>query len=102
MSGEPITRQGVWRIVKEYAVIANIGKDINLKYPLTFFCSAFITKQGRNAKVVQELLGNQVMTYIDMFYDIINNEKINNIYEKLIARAWYYKRKGFHKSLFFL
>ena len=86
MSGEPITRQGVWRIVKEYAVIANIGKDINLNTFRHSF-AVHLLQNGANAKVVQELLGNQVMTYIDMYYDIINNEKINNIYRKAHPRA---------------
>ncbi|WP_346975304.1 site-specific tyrosine recombinase [Clostridium perfringens] len=86
MSGEPITRQGVWRIVKEYAVIANIGKDINLNTFRHSF-AVHLLQNGANAKVVQELLGNQVMTYIDMYYDIVNNEKINNIYRKAHPRA---------------
>lgn len=86
MSGEPITRQGVWRIVKEYSVIANIDKDINLNTFRHSF-AVHLLQNGANAKVVQELLGNQVMTYIDMYYEIINNEKINNIYRKAHPRA---------------
>ena len=86
MSGEPITRQGVWRIVKEYSSIANIDKDINLNTFRHSF-AVHLLQNGANAKVVQELLGNQVMTYIDMYYEIINNEKINNIYKKAHPRA---------------
>lgn len=86
MSGEPITRQGVWRIVKEYSVIANIDKDINLNTFRHSF-AVHLLQNGANAKVVQELLGNQVMTYIDMYYEIINSEKINNIYRKAHPRA---------------
>lgn len=86
MSGDPITRQGVWRIVKEYSVIANIDKDINLNTFRHSF-AVHLLQNGANAKVVQELLGNQVMTYIDMYYEIINNEKINNIYRKAHPRA---------------
>ncbi|MPQ42744.1 site-specific tyrosine recombinase [Clostridium tarantellae] len=86
MSGEPITRQGVWRIVKEYSVIASIDKDINLNTFRHSF-AVHLLQNGANAKVVQELLGNQVMTYIDMYYEIINSEKINNIYRKAHPRA---------------
>ncbi|MGL5615613.1 MAG: site-specific tyrosine recombinase [Sarcina sp.] len=86
MSGDPITRQGVWRIVKEYSVIANINKDINLNTFRHSF-AVHLLQNGANAKVVQELLGNQVMTYIDMYYEIINNEKINSIYKKAHPRA---------------
>ena len=85
-SGDPITRQGVWRIVKEYSVIANINKDINLNTFRHSF-AVHLLQNGANAKVVQELLGNQVMTYIDMYYEIINNEKINSIYKKAHPRA---------------
>ncbi|MGL4761508.1 MAG: site-specific tyrosine recombinase [Sarcina sp.] len=86
MSGDPITRQGVWRIVKEYSVLANINKDINLNTFRHSF-AVHLLQNGANAKVVQELLGNQVMTYIDMYYEIINNEKINSIYKKAHPRA---------------
>ena len=86
MSGDPITRQGVWRIVKEYSVLANINKDINLNTFRHSF-AVHLLQNGANAKVVQELLGNQVMTYIDMYYEIINNEKINTIYKKAHPRA---------------
>lgn len=86
MSGDPITRQGVWRIVKEYSVIANINKDINLNTFRHSF-AVHLLQNGANAKVVQELLGNQVMTYIDMYYEIINNEKVNSIYKKAHPRA---------------
>ncbi len=61
-----------------------------------------LLQNGANAKVVQELLGNQVMTYIDMYYDIINNEKINNIYRKAHPKSIIYKKKAFIKVFFFL
>ncbi len=86
MNGDPITRQGVWMIVKECSASAGIKKEVNLNTFRHSF-AVHLLQNGANAKVVQELLGNQVMTYIDIYYDIINKEKINSIYKKTHPRA---------------
>lgn len=86
MNGDPITRQGVWMIVKECSASAGIKKDINLNTFRHSF-AVHLLQNGANAKVVQELLGNQVMTYIDIYYEIINKEKINSIYKNTHPRA---------------
>lgn len=86
MNGDPITRQGVWMIVKECSASAGIQKEVNLNTFRHSF-AVHLLQNGANAKVVQELLGNQVMTYIDIYYDIINKEKINSIYKKTHPRA---------------
>ena len=86
LNGNQLTRQGVWRIVKEYSHKAGINKDVNLN---TFRHSfeVHLLQNGANVRAVQKLLGNQVLTYMDTYYEIINNDKINLVYKNTHPRA---------------
>ena len=86
LSGNKLTRQGVWGIVKEYSKKAGIDKDISLNTFRHSF-AVHLLQNGANARVVQKLLGNQVMTYMDTYYEIINNDKINYTYIHTHPRA---------------
>ena len=82
LNGNQLTRQGVWRIVKEYSHKAGINKDVNLN---SF--AVHLLQNGANVRAVQKLLGNQVLTYMDTYYEIINNDKINLVYKNSHPRA---------------
>ena len=72
LNGNQLTRQGVWRIVKEYSHKAGIKKDVNLNTFRHSF-AVHLLQNGANVRAVQKLLGNQVLTYMDTYYEIINN-----------------------------
>jgi integrase/recombinase XerD len=86
LNGNKLTRQGIWRIVKEYARQASIDKDVNLNTFRHSF-AVHLLQNGANVRAVQKLLGNQVLTYKDTYYEIINNDKINYIYMHTHPRA---------------
>ena len=86
LNGQKLTRQGIWRIVKEYAHKAGIKKDVNLNTFRHSF-AVHMLQNGANVRAVQKLLGNQVLTYMDTYYEIINNDKINVIYKNTHPRA---------------
>ena len=86
LNGQKLTRQGIWRIVKEYSHKAGIKKDVNLNTFRHSF-AVHMLKNGANVRAVQKLLGNQVLTYMDTYYEIINNDKINVIYKNTHPRA---------------
>lgn len=86
LNGNKLTRQGIWRIVKEYARQACIDKDVNLNTFRHSF-AVHLLQNGANVRAVQKLLGNQVLTYMDTYYEIINNDKINYIYMHTHPRA---------------
>lgn len=86
LNGNQLTRQGVWRIVKEYAHRAGIKKDVNLNTFRHSF-AVHLLQNGANVRAVQKLLGNQVLTYMDTYYEIINNDKINIVYKNSHPRA---------------
>ena len=86
LNGNQLTRQGVWRIVKEYSHKAGINKDVNLNTFRHSF-AVHLLQNGANVRAVQKLLGNQVLTYMDTYYEIINSDKINLIYRNTHPRA---------------
>ena len=86
LNGNQLTRQGVWRIVKEYSNKAGIKKDVNLNTFRHSF-AVHLLENGANVRAVQKLLGNQVLTYMDTYYEIINNDKINIVYKNSHPRA---------------
>ena len=86
LNGQKLTRQGIWRIVKEYSHKAGINKDVNLNTFRHSF-AVHLLQNGANVRAVQKLLGNQVLTYMDTYYEIINNDKINLVYKNSHPRA---------------
>ena len=86
LNGNQLTRQGVWRIVQEYSHKAGINKDVNLNTFRHSF-AVHLLQNGANLRAVQKLLGNQVLTYMDTYYEIINNDKINLVYKNSHPRA---------------
>ena len=86
LNGNQLTRQGVWRIVKEYSHKAGINKDVNLNTFRHSF-AVHLLQNGANVRAVQKLLVNQVLTYMDTYYEIINNDKINLVYKNTHPRA---------------
>ena len=86
LNGHKLTRQGIWRIVKEYSHRAGIDKDVNLNTFRHSF-AVHMLQNGANVRAVQKLLGNQVLTYMDTYYEIINSDKINLIYRNSHPRA---------------
>lgn len=47
LNGNKLTRQGIWRIVKEYSRKAGIDKDVNLKHFQTFICCSSSSKWSK-------------------------------------------------------
>ena len=86
LNGNQLTRQGVWRIVKEYSHKAGIKKEVIL-ITIRLSFAVHLLQYGANVRAVQKLLGNQVLTYMDTYYEIINNDKINIVYKNSHPRA---------------
>ena len=86
LSGNKLTRQGIWRIVKEYVQISDIDKDVNLNTFRHSF-AVHLLQNGADARTVQKLLGNQVMTYMDSYYEAIKSENVDSVYMHAHPRA---------------
>lgn len=84
--GNKITRQGFWKIVKNYAKEAGINKDINL-YTFRHSFAVHLLQNGADIKSVQELLGHVDMTATQIYYSITKKNKLIEVYKNAHPRA---------------
>ncbi|WP_160678795.1 tyrosine-type recombinase/integrase [Clostridium sp. C8-1-8] len=86
LNGKGLTRQGIWRIVKEYSEKANIEKDINLN-TLRHSFAIHLLENGAHPKTVQQLMGTHVMNYMDLYFEYVSKDKVNISYNNFHPRA---------------
>jgi len=83
--GTGISRQSVWKIVKKYAVLANISKNVK-PHTLRHSFATHLLESGLDLRIVQELLGHKSLATTEI-YTHLNKRYIKKIYEKYHPRA---------------
>ena len=84
--GDKMTRQGFWKIIKEYAKDTNIKKTIN-SYTLRHSFAVHLLQNGADIASVQELLGHNSMSTTQIYCNISKKSKIAEIYKNAHPRA---------------
>ncbi len=85
-SGGRLTRQGFWKIIRQYAKESKIGKNIT-PHTLRHSFAVHLLQNGADIKTVQELLGHSDISTTQMYYFAIDNEELKDIYQKAHPRA---------------
>lgn len=85
ISGERMTRQGFWKILKGYAASANITKDITPQ-TLRHSFATHLLENGADIRDIQEMLGHQDPTSTQRYAQYIK-EKMQNNFMKFHPRA---------------
>lgn len=80
-SGQRFTRQGLWKIIKKYANIANISKNINPSM-LRHSFAIHLLNEGANIAVVSKILGNANLSSLQAYLNHINKNMRREIKEK--------------------
>jgi len=84
--GDKMTRQGFWKIIKEYAKKANIEKAIN-SYTVRHSFAVHLLQNGADITSVQELLGHNSISTTQIYSSISKKSKIAEIYKNTHPRA---------------
>ncbi len=73
MSGEPLSRQGFWKIVKFYAEKTNIKKDIT-PHTLRHSFAAHLLENGAELKDIKDMLGHADISTTQVYAQLMKNK----------------------------
>jgi integrase/recombinase XerD len=84
-SGNRLTRQGLWKLLKEYAKLADIENKLTPQILRNSFAVHMI-QNGADLKSLQELLGHEDISAIQIYLSVSKN-RIKEVYDKSHPRA---------------
>ena len=83
--GEPLTRQGVWKIIKHYGEKVGLGEKISPQILRNSF-AAHMVQNGADLKSLQELMGYEDIMATKIFMSLTKN-RIIDVYDRTHPRA---------------
>ena len=85
ISGESMSRQGFWKIIKSYQTKAGIKKDIT-PHTLRHSFAAHLLENGADIKAIQEMLGHADISSTQVYAQLLKKQ-LKDVYKKAHPRA---------------
>lgn len=83
--GEPFTRQGFWKVLKQYGKKAGLEHKITPQILRNSF-AVHMVQNGADIKSLQELLGHEDIAATQIYLSVTKN-RIKDVYDKTHPRA---------------
>jgi integrase/recombinase XerD len=83
--GKPISRMGIWKIIKRYSIMAGISHDIS-PHVFRHSCATHLLEGGASIMAVQEILGH-VDVSTTQIYTHLTTKDLKDIHKKTHPRG---------------
>ena len=84
-AGKPITRQGLWKVLKEYGKAAELSISLTPQVLRNSF-AVHMLQNGADVKSLQELMGHEDISATQAYLTVVKN-RIKDVYDRTHPRA---------------
>ena len=84
-NGSALSRQGFWKIIKQYSKQAEISAEIT-PHTIRHSFAAHLLENGADLKSIQEMLGHSDISSTQVYSHLVNS-KIKDVYARSHPRA---------------